>query len=151
MFDFEGELPERVYLEYVCYRVRPYERAPLRCFCCQEFGHVAALCIGVRRCGRCGKNNCYDKECNVEKVQAICLHCKRNHHTGFAQCPKRIKEVKVNKIRAENGWSYVEAVKRMERIDKMVAVQKEEEQKRTGADQNICMDKNVFWHSLPWS
>ena len=50
---FEGELPERIDVHYVTYRVRTY-RGPIRCFCCQEYGHVASLCRGVRRCGRCG-------------------------------------------------------------------------------------------------
>ena len=35
---FEGNIiPERVYFDYVCYRVRPFERAPLRCYRCQEY------------------------------------------------------------------------------------------------------------------
>lgn len=33
---FEGELLDSVYYDYMCYRVRPYERAPFRCFSCQE-------------------------------------------------------------------------------------------------------------------
>lgn len=36
--------------------------------------------------------------------------------------PKRIKEVKVNKIRAEKGSSDTEAAERTERNDEMVAV-----------------------------
>ncbi|XP_044062409.1 uncharacterized protein LOC122880942 [Siniperca chuatsi] len=136
---FEGELPERVDVDYVCYRARPYERAPLRSFCCQEYGHVAAGCRGGRRCGRCGKDNCNVEECKVEKEQAKCLHCEGNHHTGPAQCPKRIKEVKMNKIRAEKGSSYAEAAK-----SKMVVVQKEKEQKGNGDNQSISVDKKRF-------
>ena len=33
---FEEDIPDRVYIDYVCNRVRPYEEAPLRGFCCQE-------------------------------------------------------------------------------------------------------------------
>ena len=40
--------------------------------------------------------------------------------------------------------SYAKAVKRVEKNDEMVAVQKELEQKRNGAEQNICMDKKGF-------
>ena len=78
------------------------------------------------------------------KEQAKCLHCEGKHHAGSAQCPKRVKEVKVNKIRAEMSLYYAKAVKRVERNDEMVAVQKEPEQKRNGAEQNICMDKKGF-------
>ena len=42
------------------------------------------------------------------------------------------------------GLSYAEAVKRVERKDEMVGVQKEPEQKMNGAEQK------AFWHSLPW-
>ena len=72
---FEGSsLPERIYFEYLCYRVRPYERAPLRCFCCQQYGHVAAVCRGSKRCGRCGKESCKE-ECKEREEPAKCLHC----------------------------------------------------------------------------
>lgn len=67
-------------------------------FQCQESGRVAAACRGEGR----------------------------NHHAGSATCPQRVKEVKV-KIRAEEDWSHAED-QRMERNDKMVAVQKELEQ-----------------------
>lgn len=32
---FNGELPERIVVDYVVYRVRPFEKAPLRCFACR--------------------------------------------------------------------------------------------------------------------
>ena len=35
---FYGDLPERIYAEYVTYRVRPYERGPLRCFAVRNTG-----------------------------------------------------------------------------------------------------------------
>ena len=60
---------------------------------------------------------------------------------GQAKCPKGIKGVKVSMIRAEKRSSYTKAVKRVERNNEMVAVQKKPEQKRKGAEQNICMDK----------
>lgn len=63
-------LSERAYLEYVCYMVRPYERAPLRCFCSRAYEHVAAVCRVVRCCG---KDNCNVKECKVDEEQAQCL------------------------------------------------------------------------------
>lgn len=50
----ENKLPERVYLGYMSYMVRPYVPPPLRCFKCQRFGHVVAVCRGKQRCARCG-------------------------------------------------------------------------------------------------
>ena len=94
---FEEDIPERVYIDYVCYRVRPYEEAPLRCFCCQEYGHVAAVCRGERKCGRCGKGDCRKRQCEEQQVQAKCYNCDGNHHAGAAICPKRIKEENVKR------------------------------------------------------
>ena len=48
LIEFAEALPERVYLDYVSYRVRAFERGPLRCYWCQEYGHVAVR-IGVIR------------------------------------------------------------------------------------------------------
>ena len=78
---FEGELPSSVSLDYLWYKVRPYERAPLRCFSCQEFGHVAAVCTKSRICRRCGKTSCRTvqptvfgrNKCGVKKEEAKCL------------------------------------------------------------------------------
>lgn len=59
------------------------------------------------------------------------------------------KEVQMNEIRVEKGLSYAEATKRI-RNDEMVGVQKEPGQRRSGADQNICMEKKRgVQHSLP--
>ena len=140
---FKGEvLPERVYIGYLCYRVRPYERGPLRCFCCQQYGHVAAVCRGNRRCGRCGKENCKE-ECMEEPAK--CLHCGGEHHAGSSQCPRKVEEMKVNKVRTgKRGISYAEAVKRVEgkkeRTTGMAELQSKEDERRTP----ICMDRKRF-------
>ena len=42
LLEFIGELLERIFLDYVSYRVSTYERVPLRCYWCQEHGHVVA-------------------------------------------------------------------------------------------------------------
>ena len=64
LIEFAGALPERVYLDYV--RVRAFERGPLRCYWCQEYGHVAAVCRrGRNRCRRCGKVGCSEEDCKM--------------------------------------------------------------------------------------
>lgn len=43
LITFEGRLlPVRVFIGYLSFQVRPYQRAPLRCFKCQRFGHMVA-------------------------------------------------------------------------------------------------------------
>ena len=87
---FTGDLPERVFSECVTYRVRPYEKGPLRCFSCQEYGHAAAVCRGVRKCGKCGETNC-EENCDAQEKEPVCVHCKGNHYAGAASCPRGIK------------------------------------------------------------
>lgn len=53
----EEVLPERVKIGYISYPVREYERAPLRCYNCQSYGHIAIVCKAKRRCARCGREN----------------------------------------------------------------------------------------------
>ena len=143
---FEEDIPERVFIDYVCYRVRPYEEAPLRCYCCQEYGHVAAVCRGERKCGRCGSKDCKKRQCEEQKVQAKCSNCDGNHHAGAAQCPKRNMEEKVERIRKEVRMPYAEAVKRLEETgqSKPESDQTRGKEKVSNNEQNICLDKKRF-------
>lgn len=138
---FEGDVvPERVYVECVSYRVRPFQPAPLRCYCCQQYGHVAAVCRGMKTCGRCGREGC-KTECEG-KEDAKCIHCKGEHYTGSAQCPRKVKEVLIQKVRAEKrGMSYAEAVKNVDVYNEKRREPKEQEERR---NDHICMDKTRF-------
>ena len=52
-----GELPERIFSDYVSYRGKAYVRTPLRCYCCQEYRQVAIVCRRrIKRCRRWGKD-----------------------------------------------------------------------------------------------
>ena len=80
LIEFGEELPERVFLDYVSYRVRAFERGPLRCYWCQDYGHVAAVCrrTGAGDVGRTGAQ----KKTDLTIEQAVCIHCKSNHEVG---------------------------------------------------------------------
>ena len=83
VLEFVGELPERIFIYYVSYRVSAYVRTQLRCSCCQEYGYVAKVCRRRKeRCRRCGKNGCSDGLCDISKDKAICFHCGGNHEVG---------------------------------------------------------------------
>lgn len=75
----EDELPKKVSLGYLIYPVGPYERATLRCFNCQRYGHVAVVCRGRRRCTRCGEDH-DGKECNKDMK---CPNCGGEHIASF--------------------------------------------------------------------
>lgn len=84
-------------------RVLQYERAHLRYFCCQKYGHVAAVCRGVRRRGRCGKDNSFREECKDTEEQTKCVHCEGNHHAWSAKWPKRFKKYEYEMMK---WWQY---------------------------------------------
>ena len=109
------------------------------------------MCSGNRVCGRCGEEK-FNKDCKARQIKAKCVHCGGEDHAGSAQCPKREKEVKVSRIRAESGTrpiSYAEDVRRVEREEikssERVCLQREFERKGEMSEQNICMDKKRYY------
>lgn len=137
---FEGELPDRVFLDYVCYRVRPFERAPMRCFSCQEYGHTAAVCRGVRKCVGCGEPGCHKEAC-LDKEKPVCLHCKGDHYVGSAKCPKREAESTIYNLRMEKNMTYAEAAKTVHQKEELKSLPQEEGVK---CEKNVSMDKKSF-------
>lgn len=107
----DNVLPKRVMLGFMSYSVKEYERTPLRCFKCQRFGHVAAVCNGKRRCRRCSKEH-DGKEC-TEPVK--CCNCGGEHPASFRGCHNYVKAGNVERIRKEEKISYAEAVRRVEK------------------------------------
>lgn len=85
----------------------------MRCYKCQEFGHVAKVCKGKRRCARCSGDYEYGN-CG-EEVRPKCCSCGGNHSVAFWGCEVMKKEVKVQQIRVKENISYSETVKRSKR------------------------------------
>lgn len=115
---FQGEnLPEKIFLGCLAFRVQPYRRPPLRCFKCQRYGHIAAVCRGTRRCGKCGEDHVF-AECRVEMLK--CGTCGGGHVAGSRQCEQYKHAVKVQEYREANkGISYAEAVKQISSSNRM--------------------------------
>ncbi len=128
-------------LGYLCFRVKKYERPPLRCFNCQRFGHVAAACKGKRRCGKCSEDHDF-KEC---KNQIKCCNCGGTHVAAYRGCPVHAKADVVQKMRDENKISYAEAV-RIERASVSHVVGSERQQQVCGKipDDSIVIKNTEF-------
>ena len=107
----EEKLPEKIYIGYMCYNVRLYIPPPLRCFKCQRFGHVAAVCKGKQRCGRCGGDHEYGKCAAGTKLK--CCNCGEEHSSAYRGCKVSKRAAEVQRIKTTQGISYAEAVKKV--------------------------------------
>ncbi|KAJ8269851.1 hypothetical protein GJAV_G00107540 [Gymnothorax javanicus] len=141
LLEFKSELPERVFLDYVSYRVREYVRAPLRCCWFQENGHVAAGCRRrTHRCRRCGKEGCMEDECTI-KEQIVCFHCE----VGALDCKRRKKEQEVERKRTHGRMSYAVAVKRVQVEKEKVGKEQARVQEIGKPDENLIrMERRHF-------
>lgn len=111
----EGTMPKRVYIGYVSYAVRAYVPPPIRCFKCQKYGHVAAVCKGKQRCARCSGNHEYGK-CE-QGAHLKCCNCGGEHSAGFGGCEVHRNAVKIQNVRMQEGISYAEAVKKVKQTE----------------------------------
>ncbi|XP_067281993.1 uncharacterized protein [Pseudorasbora parva] len=119
MINFDQEkLPERVYIGFMCYDVRLYIPPPLRCFKCQRFGHVAAVCKGKQRCGKCGGEHEYGK-CQ-EGTKLKCCNCGGEHSSAYRGCEVSKRQAEVQRVKAVQGISYAEAARKVPGIVTMV-------------------------------
>lgn len=57
----EAVLPDRVKIECMSFPVRAYVPSPLRCYKCQRYGHIAAVCKGRQRCPKCGGEHRFEE------------------------------------------------------------------------------------------
>ena len=110
------EVPERVKVGFLCYPVRPYVPPPLRCYKCQRYGHIAAVCRGKQRCLKCGGEHKI-QECG-ENTQDKCCNCGGEHRATYGGCEFRKKAIEVQKVKTTNNLSYAEALKKVQEKQK---------------------------------
>lgn len=123
---FDGDvLPDKVKLGFISYTVRPFVPPPLRCFNCQKYGHVAAVCKSRKRCARCGGEHDYGK---CEGAGIRCCNCGGDHNVAFGGCEVRKRAIEVQNEKARKNITYAEAVKMVDsrNKEKVKVVQKED-------------------------
>lgn len=112
LLNFKDEkLPEQVFLGYLCFQMRVYVAPPRRCYKCQNYGYIAAVCRSKRRCGNCGGDHVLS-ECKESEPK--CGNCGGTHIAGYRGCEQYARAVKVQQIKEGSGVSYAEAVRRMD-------------------------------------
>lgn len=101
------QLPADIKAGIYLLRVRPYIPSPLRCFDCQQFGHMKTKCTETAVCGICAKKPHTDisknEKCNNK---AQCVNCNNEHPSFSRKCPKYIEEYTIQKIKVERKMSY---------------------------------------------
>ncbi|MGL4647017.1 MAG: hypothetical protein ACRCVL_08025, partial [Cetobacterium sp.] len=103
----EARLPSKLFIGYMSYEVRTYIPPPLRCFeKCQKYGHVAAVCKGKQRCGRCSGEHEYVK-CG-EGVQLKCCNCGGEHSAAYRGCEASKRAMEVQRVRSLQRITYAE-------------------------------------------
>ena len=55
---------------------------PVRCYNCQEFGHVAAICKNLHKC-----ENCAEDHLGLCSSVSKCANCGNSHPSSSASCP----------------------------------------------------------------
>lgn len=99
MVTFQGPLPDFIDLgAFGKYKIRKYEKEPLRCYKCQRYGHHKTRCTYSVRCGVCSQghdtNICVRKHKDGEVTHAKCCNCGRNHHVWFPRCLERLNRIR---------------------------------------------------------
>lgn len=101
-------LPSAIKVGYMRLKVDTYIPNPLRCFKCQEYGHHKDRCRKSARCAQCSGNDHNDQNCSNSPH---CANCGGSHAASDRQCPRWIREKKVQEIKYKNNISFPEARK----------------------------------------
>ena len=99
-------LPSTVKIGYMVFKTRPYTPAPFRCFKCHRYGHKAKFCRGSLTCAKCGLRHEY-AECNSTRLK--CINCQGAHSAGYAGCPRRKMESRIQALMVKEKLNYWDA------------------------------------------
>ena len=111
ILNFKGQIPVKVKVGYLSFKIKPFIREPLRCYKCNAYGHIAINCKNNLKCPKClGEHTI--KECLNKEAEKRCATCdSTSHYTGQAVCPQRQIQKQVDTLRATKSMSYSQALK----------------------------------------
>ena len=99
LFFDEESLPSHIKLGFMRYPVRASVHKPLQCHKCTRFGNVSCVCR---------------REEYQMPYEGKCCNCGGEHAPEFLECPVRVNENEVARVRSAQRVSYLEAVRRSE-------------------------------------
>lgn len=104
-------IPEYLFFGYLRIKTRPYYPSPLQCENCHRYAHTKRNCQANTICPRCSNEHELDSPC---PAKALCVNCKGSHSARARECPMKIVENKIVRIKVDEDVSYIEARKRFE-------------------------------------
>lgn len=115
-FDCE-ELPERVKLCGISYRIRQYFPSPLVCGKCLKLGHIKANCKAENEtCRDCGDTKEAMHECSTQISCPNCIPGENEHKPNGKECKAMEDERVVIQYKTLNRTSWVQARNAIDRI-----------------------------------
>ena len=78
-----------------------------------EFGHVAAICRGKKRCGKCGGEDHEYGQCQ-EGVSVKCCNCGGSHSAAYKGCQAHKRAAEVQRVKVEEKLTYAEAIQKVD-------------------------------------
>nr|CAH7763724.1 unnamed protein product [Callosobruchus chinensis] len=102
-------LPTYVTVAFYKLQIRPYIPPPVRCFRCQQIGHVAERCEKEQLCV-CGRPPHEGSPCEEPKK---CVNCEGSHSAIYKGCPVYKEEAVIQKVKVMEKVSYAEAKRKV--------------------------------------
>lgn len=102
-------LPDDITAGYIFLKVRPYIPQPMRCYQCQQFGHITKFCKREALCGVCADKvdlNHISVEC---KNTPKCINCGDSHPSSSKMCSVYKKEFAIQEIKVSKNIPYYQA------------------------------------------
>nr|XP_029723039.1 uncharacterized protein LOC115263799 [Aedes albopictus] len=107
---FQGTtVPEYIYFGYEKVATRPYYPSPLQCSKCHRFRHTRKYCTEAALCADCSSEHV--DESTPCSADPLCINCSGPHSSRSRDCPVKISETKIVKIKVDQDVTYTEARK----------------------------------------
>lgn len=117
-FDCE-ELPDRVKLCGISYRIRQYYPSPLVCGNCLKFGHIKVNCKAEHEtCRKCGDTKESMHECSTQVACPNCQPGENEHQPNGKDCKAMMNERLVIQYKVTYRTSWVQARQYVAALDR---------------------------------
>jgi hypothetical protein len=115
---FLDDIPDRVFVAAMSYRVQVSIPSPYKCKKCHRLGHTSSRCtLSSANCGNCGKTQHPDHPCAT-----FCINCgSKSHGSGSYSCPAYTEMKQIIKMAFLEGITVKEARERFSAVQSSVA------------------------------